>query len=99
MLLLIIIFIISITLVSWLLGREIVALRKGAMVIDEETSEQKGALEDVSFSQIKADIVYAIRIQGHRLVLKALKKWIIFSFWIKKQKERYQKPTRGESVH
>jgi hypothetical protein len=89
MLSLIIIFIISIIGISWLLGREISAIRKGAVVIDEETPDQKGALEGFSVSKLKADIEYVVRIQGHRFVLKALKKWIIFSFWIKEQKEKY----------
>lgn len=83
-----ILFVISIVIISFLIGRKIRAIRLGnAPEVIERTPEER-LFADFNFATWRADVEYYAKIYGHRFVLAILKQWIRFSFWIKEQKEK-----------
>jgi len=83
-----ILFIISVTILCFLIGLKIRAIRIGKIVPAEVGEQSEQILFNFDLKAWRTDIEYNVKIYGHRIVLYILKQWIRFSFWFKEQKEK-----------
>lgn len=83
-----ILFVISVSVILFLIGKKVAVIRNGNIPPIEERSPQERLFSDFDFNTWKEDTEYYVKIYGHRFVLYMLKQWIRFSFWIKEQKEK-----------